>query len=202
MTDEPRRLLGRPSIFWFAVGFEGALGLVAAVVGWWFSRSPFATFSWDLPGTVVGLLATAPMLVGFAACVRWPIGPLRRIKQFSDEIVRPLFAPCTIVELALISVAAGVGEEMLFRALVQAVLSEWWGVWAGLAAASLVFGLMHLITPTYFVLAALLGVYLGGVWLLGGNLLSVILTHAFYDFVALVYLVKVEAPPVALDEPS
>ena len=58
--------------------------------------------------------------------------------------------------------------------------------WPGLAVASLLFGLLHPITPTYVAIAALLGAYLGAVWLATGNLLTVIVAHALYDFVALV----------------
>jgi membrane protease YdiL (CAAX protease family) len=54
------------------------------------------------------------------------------------------------------------------------------------------FGLLHPITPTYAVLAALMGAYLGGVWLASGNLLVPIVAHALYDFIALAYLL---APP-------
>jgi membrane protease YdiL (CAAX protease family) len=81
---------------------------------------------------------------------------------------------------------------MLFRGLLQAAFTDWWGVVIGLGVASVIFGLMHIITLTYAVLAALLGVYLGVVWILDGNLLSVVIAHAGYDFVALVYLVKSE----------
>jgi uncharacterized protein len=200
--SEPRRMiLGRPSIVWWGTGFEAALGVLAVLIGCWLHPPPLATLSWDTHGLVMGLLASVPMLIGFAFCVRWPIGPLARIKDFSDEVIRPLFTPCTILELALISLAAGVGEELLFRGLIQAYLTEYWGVWVGIGLASLIFGLMHLITPTYFVLAALLGIYLGGVWHVVGNLLSVIMAHAIYDFVALVYLVKV-APAPAVPGPS
>lgn len=193
MPDARRTILGCAPIFWWGGGFEGALGLLAILLGWWFDRPPLATLSWDLRGLLVGVLITVPMLLGFAACVRWPVGPLGRIKHFSDAVVRPLFAPCSIAELGLISLAAGFGEEVLFRGLLQSVFTDLWGVWLGIGAASFVFGLMHLITPTYFVLAALLGVYLGGAWWLEGNLLGVIVAHALYDFVALVYLVKIEA---------
>jgi membrane protease YdiL (CAAX protease family) len=202
MTEPRRMFLGRPAIVWWGTGFEAALGILAILIGWWFNQPPLATLSWDADGLWVGLLASVPMLIGFALCVRWPLGPLARIKTFSDEVIRPLFAPCTIVELALISLAAGVGEELLFRGLIQAFFTEWWGAWVGIGLASLIFGLMHLITPTYFVLAALLGIYLGSVWNLGGNLLSVITAHALYDFVALVYLVKIApAPETTSDAP-
>ena len=92
----------------------------------------------------------------------------------------------------VLSLAAGVGEEMLFRGVVQAVLDRWWGPWAALPVASLFFGLLHALTPTYAVLATLAGLYLGGVWLLTGNLLVVIVAHAFYDLIALVYLLRVK----------
>jgi membrane protease YdiL (CAAX protease family) len=187
------------SIFWWAVAFEAGLGAVAWALGWWFERPPLATFRWDVPGLVAGILATLPMLLGFWACVRWPIGPLARIKDFSDEVVRPLFARCSVLQLGIIALAAGFGEEMLFRGFLQAMFSDWWGVAAGIAAASLIFGLMHIITITYAVLAALLGVYLGIVWLHSGNLLSVVLAHALYDFIALVYLVKAEGPVAATE---
>ncbi len=62
------------------------------------------------------------------------------------------------------------------------------GAWTGLAVASVVFGLLHAVTPTYAVLAALIGVYLGGLWQVTGNILTPIVTHALYDFLLLVYL--------------
>lgn len=193
MNPSSGSFLGRPPIVVWGVAFEGALGAIAVLVGWWFGYPPLATFRWSGVDALVGIAASLPMLLGFCACVRWPVGPLERIKDFSDDVIRPLFAGCTILELGLISLAAGVGEEMLFRGLLQWAVSDWCGIYVGIAAASIIFGLMHLITPTYGMLAALLGVYLGGVWFLNGNLLSVIIAHGLYDFVALVYLVKRQA---------
>jgi membrane protease YdiL (CAAX protease family) len=183
-------MLRRAPIFWWGILFEAGLGAFAWALGWWFERPPLAGFRWDPRDAVVGILITVPMYAGFLVCVHWPIGPLARIKRFSDEVLRPLFEPCSYVELGLISVTAGIGEEMLFRGLLQATFTDWWGAAAGLVAASVLFGLMHLITPTYALLAGSLGLYLGGIWLANGNLLSVIVAHALYDFLALIYLVK------------
>ena len=61
----------------------------------------------------------------------------------------------------------------------------------GLLAAALLFGLLHSITPAYAILAGLVGLYLGGLWLACGNLLTPIVAHGTYDFLALVYLVRV-----------
>src|SRR5262249_54526611 len=62
------------------------------------------------------------------------------------------------------------------------------GPWLGLAAASVLFGLLHAVTPTYAVLATLMGGYLGGLWMATGNILAPIIVHALYDFVVLYYL--------------
>ena len=40
-------------------------------------------------------------------------------------------------------------------------------------------------------MAGLLGLYLGTVWIISGNLLTVIVTHAVYEFAALSYLIRI-----------
>ena len=83
----------------------------------------------------------------------WPVGPLRRIEQFFDEEVRPLLGSRPWPDLALISLAAGVGEEMLFRGACKAALTRWLGPGLALAAPAVLFGLLHPITPAYTVIA-------------------------------------------------
>src|SRR5262249_39397182 len=138
----------------------------------------------------LGIAISLPMLLGFFLCVRWPVGPLARIKEFADEVIQPLFAPCSLFELAFISLLAGVGEEALFRGVLQDLAAGWVGLWPGIVSVSILFGLLHLITPTYALLAALIAVYLACWQVVADNLLVVIVAHAFYDFVALVYLVR------------
>jgi len=187
MTATQRQRLG---IVGLGLAFEGGLAVLAVLLGWLLDEPAAATWQWQADAVLLGLIASLPMLAGFFVSVRWPVGPLARIQAFMDEVVRPLFAPCSLLELGLISLAAGVGEELLFRGVVQPVLAQPFGPLLGLLAASGVFGLCHLITPTYGVLAALLGVYLGVWWLATENLLVVVVAHAFYDWVALIYLVR------------
>ena len=118
----------------------------------------------------------------------------------------PLFRECRLLDLAVISALAGLGEEMLFRGVVQQAVADWVdgerGIWVGLALAALLFGLVHMITPTYAVLAGLIGLYLGWIWIATDrNLLVPIVTHAAYDFLALVYLVKVRKWESQKDDP-
>lgn len=169
---------------------EGGLGVLACGLGWALGRPVWEQWHWNGRDAVLGAGASLPMLLAFALCIGWPVGPLGRIKQFCDEIVRPLFAACSVVDLAVIALLAGVGEEMLFRGVLQETLSAWLNPWLGLAAASVIFGFFHPITPGYIVLAAGMGAYLGYLWLATGNLLTVSITHGLYDFLVLVYLVK------------
>ena len=104
--------------------------------------------------------------------------------------MRPLFGACSVLELAAICALAGFGEEMLFRGVAQPVLERWLGAWGSVAATNAIFGIMHLITPTYAVLAGLMGVYLSCLWMGCQNLLVVIVAHALYDFLALLYLTR------------
>jgi membrane protease YdiL (CAAX protease family) len=80
------------------------------------------------------------------------------------------------------------GEELLFRGVVQNISQEWLGPLGGLALASVLFGLVHPLTRAYFVAASVIGVYLGWLWLATDNLLVPIIAHGLYDFVILMVI--------------
>jgi membrane protease YdiL (CAAX protease family) len=181
-------------VFLAASLFEGGLAVLAWALGWLLDQAPWQGLRWDWRDSLLGLAASLPLMLLFWLCLRWQIPPLIRIRKVVDELIRPLFADCTVAELAVLSLLAGFGEELLFRGVLQEAMSGWCGPWLALAAVSLVFGLVHAITPTYAVLATLMGVFLGGLWLASGNLLVPIVAHAVYDFAALVDIVK--RPPI------
>ena len=127
---------------------------------------------------------------------RVPVGPLAELEKVVRRTIVPLFRSSTLWELAVICALAGLGEEMLFRGVAQAGIERFSGSpWLALAVASVLFGLAHPITATYAVLAGLIGVYLGWLLLATDNLLVPIVTHAAYDFVALVYLLRGSEAP-------
>jgi membrane protease YdiL (CAAX protease family) len=174
--------------------FEGGLILFAFGLGGLVKESPLATLKWDLAALGLGILASGPMLLGLIVLMWLPVRPVRRLTQLLDQFGRPFFAPYTVFDLAVLSLIAGFGEEMLFRAVIQGAIDHRFGAWIALSIASVLFGLAHAITPTYVALATLAGIYLGGMWMLSENLLAVIVAHALYDFLALVYLLRVRAP--------
>ncbi len=157
----PRDLPDQGRYIIAAVLFEGALAPLAIALGWLLGRSPLEGFSWDLGDATLGVLAALPMYGAFRLAFRWPVGPLARIKRFFDEELAPVLAGRPASDLALICLAAGVGEEMLFRGVLQGVFARWLNPWGGLAAASLLFGALHPFTLVYVVIAGLLPVLIG-----------------------------------------
>jgi len=189
----------RESLVLLAVLVEGGLGVLALALGWWLACPPLQTLRWTPGAFAVGVAAAVPMIGLLLTTVRFPMWPFSDVLRVVDELLAPLFRDCRVVDLAVISILAGLGEEMLFRGLIQQGVARWVagpsGPWVALAAAAVLFGLAHAITPGYVVLAGLMGLYLGGVWIVSGNLLAPIATHAVYDFVALLYLAKWRRPP-------
>ncbi|MFL5242479.1 MAG: CPBP family intramembrane glutamic endopeptidase [Gemmataceae bacterium] len=175
---------------YFGIAFEGGLILLAWVAGWLVGLSPLDTLHFTVSGFILVLLATLPMLAAFFLLLRSRFEFIKRILRIFDDIAIPFLGSFTWFDLALLSLLAGIGEEMLFRGVIQASLDAWLGPWLALALASLVFGLLHALTPAYAVLATLAGAYLGFIWLAAGNLLVVIEAHALYDFIALTILLR------------
>jgi len=95
------------------------------------------------------------------------------------------------MQLLSISVIAGISEEAFFRGAIQGSLSDHVNVILAVGLAAVVFGIGHLLTWTYAIIAAFIGAYLGLLWIWTGNLLTPVITHALYDFMALVYFLRV-----------
>jgi membrane protease YdiL (CAAX protease family) len=186
----------RQTIVYLAILVEGGLIFLSWIVGWLLNQSPLLMFQWTWQDVLLGVGLTLPMAVIFFGCYLFPVGPLGQIKRFVQEVFAPLMAPCTLVDLLGISILAGLGEEMLFRGVLQSKFILWAGVGWGVAIASVLFGLLHAVTPAYTVLATLMGAYLGVVFWWTNNLLVVVLMHALYDFLALVYLLHGPNRPV------
>jgi uncharacterized protein len=188
--DHPKRAV----VVILAVFFEGGLALLSLLLGWRLGHPPLRHFVWSLGDALWGVVATIPLLALFLVILKWPIGPLARAKHFCENEVEPLLHDSSWSEIGLVSLSVGVSEEMLFRGVFQAALTNWLGAPLGLGLASVLFGLLHPISVPYMVMAAFLGLYLGTVWIVSGNLLTVIVVHTLYDFAALSYLIRIRPP--------
>jgi len=186
--------LARDDVLRLAYVVEAGTFFLACLLGWLLNVSPLATFELRLVDLGWSLAATAPLLLGFwwSTHARW--APLAEIRAILEATMLPAFRQASLLDLLAVSVLAGVGEEALFRGVIQGGLTGPLPLWIAIAIASLVFGLVHLVTPAYAVLATLIGIYLGVVWSWTGNILVPITVHALYDFLALIYLTRVIRP--------
>jgi membrane protease YdiL (CAAX protease family) len=194
MSDEPDETESqepsREGVLLLAVLVEGGLIVLALTLGWMLDNPALRSFKWDLLDALKGLAAAVPLVLVFLAMSRWPVGPVAGIKRFSEEVLRPLLWPCTVVDLLGIAVLAGLGEEMLFRGVIQGYSSRHLPSWAALILASVLFGLLHAVTTFYALLAIGAGFYLGWLWQATDNLLVPAICHAVYDSLALLYLMR------------
>src|SRR5258708_28934356 len=86
-----------------AIVVEGGVGVVAWGLGWLLNKPALATFSWGERAALWGVIATLPMLVLFFGCLLTPAAPFRRLNKLFDEVLRPFLGPCTLLDLAGIS---------------------------------------------------------------------------------------------------
>lgn len=181
----------------FAGLFEGGLALAALGVGWLVEIDPLQHLSWDWRAVGWGVLATVPTFLLFYLTYRFPVGELRRIRNFLSHELAPSLSILRWYDLILMSVLAGVSEELLFRGLLQP--------WIGPLLSNLLFGLVHWITPLYALLAFVIGSYLSWTMTVTDphNLLTPIVTHAVHDYLAFLMIVAIyrrESTPPAASE--
>jgi membrane protease YdiL (CAAX protease family) len=161
-------------------GALGALGLVATIAGG-------VPLPWGLDRPVVGVLAG----VAAAALLAWlnyrwlhdPQGVFRRVRAAVDDVLVPTFGAMSRGQIALVSVAAALGEEIFFRGWLQPVI--------GWVPAAVAFGAAHVAGARMLALgvwATGMGLVLGGLVIVTGGLLASMVAHACYDMAAFHYL--------------
>lgn len=184
-----------------AVVFEGALIPLALGLALLFGVQPWADFHASPAMVLAALAATVPPLAALALMIRLRPVWLQQIDVMLRDLVGMLFRGHGRIAVILVAALAGLGEELLFRGVIQGWLVEFGGPVSGLVLASLIFGLAHYVTSAYFVAASLMGLYLGALYQFSGNLLIPTLVHALYDWIALEYLLRRARTP-GTDESS
>jgi membrane protease YdiL (CAAX protease family) len=160
-------------------------GLIA--LSWWAGRALHLPLTWGTPlrdagiGAAVALaLATANYLLLTRAPANWLVTGVRATYR---ETIVPLFGGLPPFASIVLGVAAGFGEEWLFRGILQPL--------TGLAISSVVFGLAHVGTTRmvpFGVWAAAMGVVMGTLLILTGGLTAPMVAHGLYDILALEYI--------------
>lgn len=189
--DAPTTIALNGSTLSWALCFEVGLGLLALMLGHLTEVWPAARL-WPISPAIfiIGLVSAVPPLLIMLSLrrVTWPF--LQELTDFVDEKLTPMFRGLSVVELGLLSLAAGWGEELLFRGLIQAEVAHGTNIVVGIVLASFVFGLVHFMSPAYFVMAFSISIYFGWLFWQFDSLWVPILGHAAYDFLMLMYMRK------------
>ena len=178
--------------FRVACYFEAALALLAMLLGWLLDVNPFADLDFNEQGLAIGMLLTLPLTLLFFALQQLPYAPLQNIKTLLMETLGARLHRRHWTDLLILAGIAGFSEEVLFRGMLQPWLESATGITAGLIFSNILFALVHAVTPLYALLAMLMGLYLGLSLDYGGerNLLTPIVIHGFYDFIAFIVILR------------
>lgn len=189
--------------FKLACYFEASLTLVALLLGWLFDIDPFASLQFDEAAFANGLLATLPLLLLFVAMQKMPYAPLQQIRELLLETLGSKLYQHHWSDIAILAIIAGFSEEILFRGMLQPWLEQLSGMTSGLILSNILFALVHAVTPLYAALALLMGLYLGLCLDYGGEraLLTPIVVHALYDFVAFMIILQQYRARLAQERP-
>ncbi|BAW80802.1 abortive infection protein [Candidatus Nitrosoglobus terrae] len=176
----------------FTAIFEGGLAALSLFLGWLTGINPFNYFTISGHALIWAIVGSFPLILFFMLFYRFPIGPLRPIKEFLIKTIAPYLNTCHWYDLLLVALLAGVCEELFFRGFLQLWIESSSGTLMGLLGSNLIFALAHSITKTYALIAGLIGVYLG--FLLDvseqRNLFIPMVVHTLYDFLALIVIVQ------------
>lgn len=183
----------------YAVTLELGLGLVAILLGWLLGANPREDLApwWDWQGILKSLGIGFAVGLGLAICMQFlsvlPLRSLQRLDRMVRSQLKTLLGPMSIPELMLLSLSAGIGEELLFRGLIQG----WWmshyenptlsEALPGIFVSAALFGFAHPISKTYILLASLAGLLFATLYWLTRDLLACVFAHAIYDALICVY---------------
>ncbi|MFT6407017.1 MAG: membrane protease YdiL (CAAX protease family) [Arenicella sp.] len=148
----------------------------------WFGRLGWLVIPY---GVILGL---AVYFLGFIASC-WRYTKTQAMQDLLNTL-HQLFRNFTWRQIIVVSILAGIGEELLIRAVLQTFLVNATGPVWGIIGASLIFGLLHFMTKTYVLLTFTLGLLFGLAFHFSGSIVLVMIGHTVYDIAAFAMIVK------------
>lgn len=137
-----------------------------------------------LSDLLIGIAATLPLALLLFFFMRTTYRPLVEFRNAQIAYFANIGITFTWPVIIALGLMAGIGEELLFRG----VLQEWAGrhmpMIAAIIVTNIVFGLLHMRTVLYALIAGFVGIYMGVLYLATDDLLVPITTHALYDMIA------------------
>ncbi len=162
---------------------EGLALIAALLIARFFGIKLFPLTQNVFHDMVIGTLGAGIPLALFVLLLSEKVNNTPLLGSLKKTIINDIgviFSNCRLIDLLIISVFAGVAEEILFRGVIQVKL--------GIIGASIIFGFLHFITPAYWIVATFMGFYLGFLFWYYESLIIPIQLHFVYDLGALLYL--------------
>ncbi len=163
------------------------MGIAAIVLGWLIGTPLLPQISPSVNTALIGVIATLPLALFLWWFSNTQNPTLATFRHSQIKFFSKIGFEFTMPRIIAMAVVAGIAEEFLFRGVIQSWISGFAPLAVALIASNIIFGLLHMRTVLYAVIAGLVGVYLGVVYIYTDSLLAPIITHGLYDYVALVY---------------
>ena len=219
-------------LFVWACGFELSIGLIGLLVAWVVHMDARAylpsleQLDWWATGwqVFIGAVASVPMLIVITLLMKLDHEPIQAIKRLSDDPTMKSLLSLSYPELLVLSLCAGIGEELAFRGCLlpwmtaiedpNATIVNPYDVGdpfsdaipivlvSAVVFSSILFGLLHPITKLYVVVAAIMGVYFAVLMILTNSLIVPIVAHAAYDAAQFIIAKREMAAEEGAPEPT
>lgn len=185
------------TIFAAALATEGLLIIVAYIVAGLFSAWPFWNAS--LTNLAIGVLLALPLLLMNHLIWKATLSrPHSVYARFSRLVVVPLCKQVSPPLALFLALASGFGEEIFFRGVGNVLAVEHLGLAGAALVTSVLFAYVHFIgnvsrfggmIPLY----TAVGLYLWGATFYTNSLFVAFVTHATYNFLAILWVRRVAA---------
>ena len=145
------------------------------------------SFKLNVNDALIGIIATLPLVVFLWWFSNTTLEQLASFRRSQIKFFAEIGFTFTPLRIALMALGAGISEELLFRGVLQTWIAGYSPIIVAIVLSNISFGLLHMRTALYAIIAGLVGAYLGTLYAMTDNLLTPMVAHAFYDAVALEY---------------
>lgn len=150
----------------------------------------FAHFRLNWRDSAIGLIAVLPLAIALKWFASTDQATLKSFRDSQIDFFANIGFEFTWPRILIISLAAGISEEILFRGVLQMAASGVMPVLFAIILPNILFGLLHMRTLLYAFIAGIVGIYLGAIFIITDNLLAPMISHGVYDVIALAYTKK------------
>jgi hypothetical protein len=181
-----------------AIVTEGLLVIISFIFAGLFEVSVRWDHSWPLLG--VGIASAMPLLIFNNLLWRWSRSrPDSVFARFSRMVIVPLCKQVTPMTALALAVMSGFGEELFFRGVLNEIVTSNLGLIAAALITSVIFAYVHFVglvktfggmLPIYVAV----GLYVWALHHWTQSLFAVTVTHATYNFCAIIWVRITTAP--------